>query len=304
MLQVLVQAASLILILGVGYGFKHIGWASSGDFPMLAKAVLYVTLPAMLIIAFDDFEFTPRLLILTALGFIITLSLHVIGYLLARKGTAQERAFALLNTGSFNIGAFTTPYISLFIGSYAVVFSSLFDVGGAIAAAGVAYAWASAVNSEGQGKPLGQVILKALSNPVLITYLTLLVMNVFHLSFPRPIITLVAPIGLANPFLAMFMVGVGLEISLPSTKRKVAFKYLASRYLFLILVGTALWFLVPVDRDIRMIVCVVLASPIAVMIAAFTDELGGDSELSTFMISISVLVGAIAMPALFLLLSH
>lgn len=303
MTQVLTQAFALVFIVFLGYVFQRAGWARAEHFAMLTKVVLYVTLPAMLMTAFNKVDLTPKLLLIPLLSFILGLSLHIGGWLMERKSPPPEKAFGILNASSFNVGAFATPYVSLFIGSHAIVYSSLFDVGVTFATAGVAFAWAMAITSEtGRASPL-TLIGHMFRSPVFVTYLFLLIMRLFDLHLLPFVVNVATPIGAANPFLAMFMIGVGLEVRLRRSKYAKAAKFLAVRYSVLIAVGIAAWFLLPYDHEVRVILCVVLASPIAVMTAAFTLQTKGDVELSTFMISASVLVSIVAMPLLFLALS-
>lgn len=303
MAQVLSQALALVFIVLLGYVFQRARWAKAEHFAMLSKVVLYVTLPAMLMTAFNTVDLTPRLLLIPLMSFTLALALHVGGWLMERTSPPSEKAFGILNASSFNVGAFATPYVSLFIGSHAIVYSSLFDVGVTFATAGVAFAWAMTITSPtGRASPLA-LVGHMFRNPVFVTYLFLLIMRLVDRHLPPFVISLVTPIGAANAFLAMFMIGVGLEIRLRRSKYAKAAKYLAVRYGVLILVGIAAWFFLPFDREIRVILCVVLASPIAVMTAAFTLQTKGDTELSTFMISASVLVSVVAMPLLFLALS-
>lgn len=303
MLQVITQAGALVLIVFLGFLFKRIGWAKPEHFAMLTKVVLYLTLPAMLLTAFNDITLTPQLLLLAGFGFALTMGLHLLGYWMERKGPPRERAFGLLNVSSFNLGIFTTPYLAMFIGAHAIIYSSMFDIGVSIASAGVAYSWALAITSESGRFSLRTFLVSLPKNPVLVTYVVLLAMRAFNISLPEAALTLIAPIGSANAFVAMLMVGIGLEIRLNPAKYARAMKYLAMRYSAVIVAGVGVWFLMPVDQEIRVIVCAVLASPIAVMTAAFTLETNGDTELSAFMISVSILVAIVAMPTLFLLLS-
>lgn len=303
MAQVLTQASALVFIVILGFLFKRAGWARSEHFAMLTKVILYVTLPAMLMVAFNEFEITPHLLLLSLFGFTLGTLMHVSGWWMERRSPPGEKAFGILNSSSFNVGAFSTPYIALFIGTHAVIYSSLFDIGASFAAAGVAYGWARSITTEGSRTTPLRFVGFMLKSPVFVTYPLLLLMRLLDLHLPAFVITIATPIGAANPFLAMFAIGVGLEIRLRRDKYAKAAKFLTVRYVMVIAVGVAAWFLLPFDHEVRVIISVVLASPIAVMTAAFTLETRGDVELSTFMISASVLVSIVVMPLLFLGLS-
>lgn len=303
MTEVLTQSGALIFIIFLGFAFKRGGWAKAEHFAMLSRTVLYVTLPAMLITAFNDFDLTPLLLLLSLFGFVLAMGLHVVGWWMERKSPPPEKAFGIINGSSFNLGAFSTPYVAQFIGSHAIIYASLFDVGVSFATAGIAYGWARSVTAQKGTTSLLTFIKYMFISPVFVTYLFLLTMRLLDLSLPDFVISMATPIGAANPFLAMFMIGIGLEVRLRRDKYKKAFRFLAVRYLVVIAVGVAAWFLLPFDHEVRVILSVVLASPLAVMTAAFTLQTRGDVQLSTFMISLSVIISVIAMPILFLTLS-
>ena len=54
----------------------------------------------------------------------------------------------MFNSGSYNIGAFATPYLAGFMGPHAMIYATLFDFGTAFASAGVGYGWGMTLASE------------------------------------------------------------------------------------------------------------------------------------------------------------
>lgn len=303
MIDVVMRAVSLVLVVALGYMFKRVGWARAADFPMFTRLVIYVTLPCALATSFNEFEIMPQLLMLAVLGFGAAFSLCVIGWLMERRNGPSDRAFGLLNVTSFNVGAFATPYLAMIIGPHAIVYASIFDVGGAMSAAGIGYGWAmSTAHTETRTTPV-TFAAHMLKSPVLMIYLFLVVFRLMGLRFPDPIIVVTSTIGSANTFLAMFMVGIGVEIRLHRSKYAKALKYLTVRYAAVTLIGVALWFSLPFEQEIRVIMCVILAAPLAAMTSAFTYQARSDVELSTFITSASVLVAIVAMPLIYLALS-
>ncbi|MEA5116488.1 MAG: hypothetical protein VB036_02590, partial [Propionicimonas sp.] len=144
-------------------------------------------------------------------------------------------------------------------------------------------------------------ILLALRNPVLVTYAVLLILMLVGARLPDPVIVFTSTIGAANPFLAMLMIGVGLELRLPRRKLRLALRFLAVRYLIAILVAVATWFWLPLAADVRSIVCALWFAPLASMIPGFAERLGLDVEASTFMTSVSMAVGIVVIPLVLLL---
>ncbi|PFG18412.1 hypothetical protein ATK74_3000 [Propionicimonas paludicola] len=303
MLDTLLRALSLVAIIGIGQLAKRAGWVSTSDFSKFSKIVLGVTLPCALFTSFNTFHVEFALLGLAVFGLLVNVALQVIGYLQTRRRSRQDQAFAVFNSGSYNIGAFSTPYLSGLVGPHAMVFSSLFDIGTAVASAGIAYGWGmSLVHPSGRLR-LSALLRKVGTNPVFVTYVTLLVMQLLNLRLPDQLIVFTSTVGAANPFLAMLMIGIGLDLRLSRAKYLDAARLLARRYVFGLVVGVASWYLLPLPTDARVVVVMLLFAPIAAMMPAFCAEAELDVELASFANSVSVLVAIVAMPTLYLLLS-
>lgn len=303
MLDTLLRALSLVAIIGIGQLAKRAGWVSTSDFSKFSKIVLGVTLPCALFTSFNTFHVEFALLGLAIFGLLVNVALQVIGYLQTRRRSRQDQAFAVFNSGSYNIGAFSTPYLSGLVGPHAMIFSSLFDIGAAVSSAGIAYGWGmSLVHPSGRLRT-GALLRKVGTSPVFMTYATLLVMQLLNLRLPDQLIVFTSTVGAANPFLAMLMIGIGLDLRLSRAKYVDAARLLARRYVFGLVVGVASWYLLPLPADARVVVAMLLFAPIAAMMPAFCAEAELDVELASFANSVSVLVAIVAMPTLYLLLS-
>lgn len=302
MLEIIARALSLVAIVGIGLGIKRLGWASKDDFALFARLVLSITLPCALLTSFNDYHLEYALLGLTLLALVLNTAQQLIGYLLAARDGRRAQAFAVLNSGSYNIGAFTTPYLAGFVGPQAMVYSTLFDIGGAVSAAGVSYSWGMALASDRGRHGWREVARILATSPVLVTYVVVLVLRLLDLRLPAPVLTFTSVVGAANPFLAMLMIGIGLELRLHRSKYAAAARMLAVRYAFATVAAVACWHLLPLPADARLVVVMVLFAPIASMMAVFTGRAGLDVELSALMTSVSILVAIVVMPALYLAL--
>ncbi len=303
MLTILAKAISLVVIIGLGFGMKKLGWFKASDFSTFSKVVLRVTLPCALATSFNTFEVVPSLLGLTLFAFLACLVQQVVGYLQARRGTPVQRAFGILHGGSYNIGAFAMPYLSAIIGPAAIVYASLFDVGSSLATAGVGRSAAHAV-ARPQDKTTVMSVVKILfTSPVFDTYLVLVLMRLFHIQLPDVVIGFTSLVGAANPFLAMFMIGVGLEIALPRHHLSTAVKGLVTRYVFSIGLALVAWFLLPFSPEVRVVVVLLFFAPIAAMVPGFTSEIDGHVGTATFMNSVTILIAIVMLPTLYLLLA-
>lgn len=302
MLEIVARALSLVAIVGIGFGIKRLGWAKASDFGLFSKIVLTVTLPCALFTSFNDYHLEYALLGLTLLAFCLNVAQQLIGYLLNARQGRRAQAFAVLNYGSYNIGAFASPYLSGFMGPHAMIYATLFDFGGAFSSAGVAYGWGMSLASDSGKHGWRELVRTLAGSPIFVTYVALLTMRLLDLRLPDPVITFTSIVGAANPFLAMLMIGIGLELRLHKERYLAAARILAVRYVFATAAAIACWSLLPLPKDARLVVVMILFAPIASMMAVFTGRARLDVELSAFMTSVSIVVGIVAMPTIYLVL--
>lgn len=298
MSEVLVRAISLVLIMVSGYMIKRIGWVGKEHFSIFSKIVLRYTLPCAIITSFNSMQVDTTLLIYTTIGIGINVIAAVVGYMTGRANGRREQAFHILNTGSFNIGAFTLPYISSFLGAEGVVRTSLFDVGNSIGAAGINYSLAKSLADETKKITLFGVIKNMLTSVIFCTYLGMFLLRLLDISFPTPIITFTGIVGQANTFLAMLMIGIGFELRIDRRKLRKVITILGSRYLITSCAVLLIYLFLPVEPEGKRIFSIVLFSPIAAMTAGFTQEIEGDVTTSSFMTSLSTIISIIIITSL------
>ncbi len=298
MSEVIIRATSLILIMISGFYIKKIGWVGKEHFSIFSKIVLRYTLPCAIITSFNSMEVDTSLLIFTAIGISVNILAAIVGYFTGRAKGRKEQAFRILNTGSFNIGAFTLPYISTFLGAEGVVRTSLFDVGNSIGAAGINYSIAKSLADDTKKITLFGIVRNMLTSVIFCTYLGMFLLRIAHITLPAPLITFTGIVGQANTFLAMLMIGIGFEIQLDKSKLRKAITILASRYLITIAAVILISLFLPVSAEGKRIFSIVLFSPIAAMTSGFTQEIDGDVTTSVFMTSLSTIVSIIIITVL------
>jgi predicted permease len=298
--DIIVRAFGLVLVVALGYGLKRWGFLSASDFPTFSKLVLTVTLPCALATSFNTVEVVPALLGLSLFAFVVNVSQQMIGAFIGRHRTPVERGFLILHGGSYNIGAFVLPYISAFAGPQVLVQTALYDVGQSLGSAGVGRSWAHSVADHERRTTIGTFLQKMFSSPVFVAYLVFTVQRLLHITLPGPIIAVTSLVGAANPFLAMLMIGIGLEIRLSRMKYAAAAAILSRRYLISVLLTVLVWFLFPWDREVKVTVTMLLFGPFAAMISGFTSEIDGDVELSTFVTSVSIIIAIVMIPLIYL----
>ncbi|MGM0384793.1 MAG: AEC family transporter [Actinomycetota bacterium] len=301
--DILVTTFALVTIIVIGYAIRRLGWVDISAYTIISKIVMRVTLPALIVTSFNDYDIDPSLLILPLLALVVILIQQLTGVVMERRNGGKAQAFGVINIGYYNIGNFAVPYLSGFLGAQAVVYASMFDIGNALAAMGIGFAWAMTLAREETRFSATRFLKDLLKSPVFDTYVVMLALRFLDLSFPDPVIAFTSTAGAANTFLSMLMLGIALEIRLERRSYGVALKYLTVRYALAVPFALGAWYLVPLDEPIRVVLCTLLFAPLGGMAPVLTSYVGGDLRLSNFILSASVVVGVVAMPTVLALLT-
>lgn len=297
------KAAALVLIIALGYAIKRRGWVDDTAVKLFGKILLNITLPAAIITSFNTVEIAPRMLYVTALGFVVVFIGQLVGFLTARARGREAQALAVLHVGPFNIGLFAVPYLATFVGPEGILFAGLFDIGNGLASIVFGYT-AAMMLARGRGSvQTGRALLRAVLMPVFVCYVGMVALRLAGLTIPAPVIGFTSIVGAANTFLAMLMIGIGLQIVLDRSRYAAAGRILITRFVVMVALALVVWFLLPLPVVEKAVIVMVLAAPVASLSAAFTAEAGLDIGVSTFTISTSVLISIAAMPLAGLLLA-
>ncbi|NCB91241.1 MAG: AEC family transporter [Clostridia bacterium] len=302
MLPILIRAGAFVCLILLAYFFKKYHILRKEDFRVVSTLVTKATLPCAIITNFSKFPFDVSLFSLVLIGFLATLSMVGFGYIISRKQTCDERAFQMINHSGYNVGTFALPYLQSFVGASGVIYSCMFDIGNAILCTGGTYALASSVQNAKTKTTFGSLVKTTFSSVPLCTYLLMVILGVLHLNMPSPILTFTEIGASANSFLAMMMLGLGLELSFNKKQFKAIFKILAARYGFAALFSLAIWFLLPFSMEIRKVLVLLLFAPLASFDPIFTERCGLDVGLSSEINSLSILISLACMTVLFIVI--
>ena len=290
MLDILARAGCYVAIIVLGYVLRRKGFFGEETFGVLSKICIRITLPAAIITSFAGKEIDPSLLVLLFLGIGCGVLYIILGFLLNRKNSREQKAFEILNIPGYNIGCFTLPFVQSFLGPMGVIATSLFDSGNAFICLGGAFGVASSVK-DGRGFDFKRVF-KALSRSVpFLTYLLMVVLNLLRIRVPGMVVECASIIGGANSFMAMFMIGVGFKLTLGDRGQlKKIVKILVTRYGVGAVLAVIFYFLLPFELQVRQALVILAFSPIGTAVPPFTAELGGDAGLSSAINSMAIVI--------------
>lgn len=298
MTTVLLKALAYLFIILLGYVLKKTGFFQPADYRVVSNIVMNITLPAAVITSFASLTIDPALLFMVLIGLACNILMLVVGFVLSRRRSDATRALYMINFPGYNIGAFTMPFVQNFVGSIGVAVTSLIDVGNAVMVAGGTFAVVSSILKKGGGMTL-RGLLKILRNSMpFLTYLLMLALALLRLRIPAPITALTGPIGSANAFMAMLMVGLMFEVRADPSFLKKASIILVCRYAGAAVLAWLFYNLTPFPLAIRQVLVLVVFSPPSALAPMFTERSQGDGALASLVNSLSIAISLVIMTVL------
>ena len=289
---ILTRAGCFIAIILMGYLLRRAKFFAAEDFHVLSRITIRITLTGAIVTSFSGREMDYTLLILTAMGLGFGLLMTAYAWLVNKRRGREEQAFAMLNSSGCNIGNFVMPFAQNFLGPAGVMAVSLFDVGNGFICLGGCFSISKMVR-DGSGRFQWKPLLKTLVKSVpLMTYILMVILAIFHLTLPGPVIELAGIIGAANPFMAMLMIGVGFRLGGKDRLGEVI-RILGPRYLIGLALALVSYFLLPFQVEYRQALVILFLSPVASAAPGFTAEMKGDYGLASAINSFSILTSIV-----------
>ena len=288
MFDVILTACSFFVCIILGYMSKKMKLVS-GDGNFIGNIVMTFTLPCALIVGFNGATFSYWMIIALLIGLVTNIIAMFFGkYITGHKQTREAQASYILNCSGFSIGNLAIPFCLTFLPSTAIGYLAMFDIGNSIICLGGSAAYASSVLDASNKTDIKAIIKRLLSAIPVDTYFVLLLLSIFHITLPKTFITLISPVASANMFLMMFMVGLQLEFVIDKAFSKGMFKIFVSR-LFLSLVFTGLFMILPLDSLLKKTLIIAVFAPIAGATIIFATELKAQEKLCAMMSSLTMI---------------
>ncbi len=291
--QIILNVLGLFSMILLGFAMKRIGILSKADGSILSKIILNVTLPAAIILNLAQMEVQISALSLIVIAVAITVGQIGIAFLMTRRDSNALQQFAMYCGSGFNIGNFAIPFAQSFY-PLGIPLISLFDMGNSIMLAGGTTVLIEYLLKKRTTFEPGKIILNLLRSPTFTVYLVMLVIRSMRWQLPSAFISVVQPIGLANTFLSMFMIGLFLDFRLPKHTTKTVVNILALRYgSAFVLFG--LFYLLPLPILLKPVLCLLVFAPIPLfgvinsVLAGMEEEAVGFVSSASFLISMPLM---------------
>ena len=300
--SVFVKILCMLAIMAIGYFIKRIGLVKQSDFHSISNIIIYVTVPASVLINFNGFKLDPSMLMISVLAIVFFFIASGLSLRLTRSQPKDERAFVLLNSTAYNTGAFTLAFIQALLPPACAVTVTVFDIGNCSTTAVFCYMLASMVLAGKTHVTPRYVIHRLTHSFVFMVYMTVTVVGLLEIPIPRFLLAPAELIAPANVFLAMLAVGIGMEINMERSELRTLLKCLGVRYAMAVPLALVSWFLLPFDENVRLAMVLVSFSPSTLFGALYTAALGGNYPLANTVISVSIMISTAIMTLLVMLL--
>ena len=301
MTDILTRAGCFVAIILLGFLLRRKGFFGPETFSVLSKIVMKITLPAALIASASGRFIDVSMLSIALIGFGYGVFFIFLGWLVQKRNAKEQRALYIMNLAGCNIGLFAFPFTQSFLGQIGVLTTSLFDLGNAFICNGGSFGIARAVKEGGKADIL-RVLKAPFSSIPFLTHCLTILLNLTHLTLPRPILSLAEIISGANSFLAMLMIGVGLGASTSASNLPTIAKVLTLRFGVAALIAAGFYLLLPFDLEIRQTLVILAFSPMTSTIPFYTAELKEDVGLASAINSISIVISIVIVVTLLIVM--
>ena len=293
MLVVLSKAIAFVLIILIGYMCKRRGVFAPTDYQLVSKIVLNITLPCAVISSFAHFQLDLSLLAAVALGLSGNCVMLFVALLLTRRETLAAKIFYIFSLAGYNIGCFTLPFAQAFLTPFAVVALCMFDVGNSIMCTGMTYALTASCIGYADGHKdrfsMKSIAEKLLHSAPFVVYISMLILSLAGVQFPKSVYTFTDIVGAANPFLSMLMIGMMFEIKLDKQAMGYVKELFSVRYLISLVCAGAFIYFAPFKQEVNYVIALAFMAPCTIIGPIFVEKLGGNVQLASLFNSMTII---------------
>ncbi len=288
--EVFPKLSAFLCAIVLGYLLKYKGFFGPTDYKILVKIVLNITMPCAVLVSFASYKPDLSLLVIVGLSFGMNWVMLLLALLFSRKYPKNTRAVWLNCVPGYNIGCFAMPFVQSFLPSAGLISTCLYDLGNAMMCNGTTYAISKNILSGSKGLNIKSTVKTLLHSVPFISYFTMLIITLLNIPIPAVVVNFATPAANANAFLAMFMVGMMLDLRIEKSIAKEVVGMLILRFSAAILAASAFYYLLPMSVEIRQALAITAFAPVSMVSTAFTPQAGGDPAVAACVNTFSVLI--------------
>jgi hypothetical protein len=294
----LAKMIPIILIFGLGFGLKKIGFLKKEDADLLLRIVFFLTLPSLILLSVVELQLTPQLAKLPLIAVIVILFDLALAYLTARTLRLDRKAFGVFLVGSMVMNTvFAIPFVIALMAKDGFSRLILFDFGNALLAFTLAYYIACYYGGTGASAGIAR---KVLTSPSLWAFFVGLVFNSLDLTIRAPFLEFFDSLGkMTGP---LTMLSLGIYFTPKATRLLPLVCTIAIRMLFGLLAGYGMASIFHLRGIDLLVVLIGSSTPSGYVTLAYASLEKLDTEFASSVISFSMVIGLFLIPLLVLVL--
>lgn len=289
-----------LIIIAIGYTIKRLNIVTEEEGKGIAKLIINVTLPALVLDIVTNLDFNQELFLLFFICLIFSISVLCFGLVIFRNYPKPIKGIILMTIIGYNIGLFAYPLIEGIWGIEGLQHIALFDFANAFVIFGVCYVIAAIYSPKSQEENNIKIdygyIGKRLGTSVpLICFILAVILNLNGFRFSGFFAELLNVISRANMALTLLILGIYLNFKFEKSEWGIIVKVLLIRYSFGLLVGLILFFILPFSLLYRTILLVALILPIGMAVVPFAIEFEHNEKLVGIIVNLTIVISFILM---------
>lgn len=284
-------------LLIIGYFLKRAKYLKENDNEVLIRIIFNITLPAVILYSFNGFRFSAEHLAIPIISLVYPLFVYVIiRYLLFPKFFNRDNTLAKISLIGYNIGLFAYPIIEILIGTDALRYTVLFEIGNSL----VIFVFLYMISYMTQlGKfsirnvPIKKILTKLFTFPPFVCVILAFALAGLEINLPNGVVSVLKATSSANIILFSLVLGMTLDFDIKKEDLKFVMKILFLRYTYGI-IGIIVFFLfLPISLMLKTILSICLLLPVPMATLPYSIEFGFDTKRASALVNISNIISLV-----------
>lgn len=296
MSDVNVQFLISLIIIILGWMGKQFKWYNEEDGKSISKIILNITFPGLILKTFSTITLNFDLILMPLICLGYSLLMAIFAHILFRKYPAHLKGIFTFSLLGFNIGLFALPMVKAIWGLQGLSYLMMFDIANAVVIFIFSYSIALYFSPDSNGKINFKDLLKKLLTFVpLITYIAGIIINLFNLNLPDIVDNILDKLSTANNILILLLLGILFNLADVKSYAKHIAQILSVRYVFGIICGSLLYWLLPLSNEVRVILFILLILPVGFSVILYSVEFKYDERFAGSIVNVSNAISFILM---------
>ncbi len=284
---------SLSIII-IGYIVKKVGILKEEHGRIIAKLILNVTLPALILEVFSNIEIQPTLLLLPLIALGHSAIVLAFSFLIFKNAPLKKKGLFLMTTIGFNIGLFAYPMIQAIWGANGMEYVIMFDLGNSFVVFIFAYTtgfiYSPDIKPEKDKLEIKNILKRIIKSVPLIVLFIAIIINLLGIILPVFITDLLNILSRANMALTLLILGIFINFNFEKESWKNIIKVLLIRYGFGFISGILICFFLPFENIYNAVIFVALTLPIGMSAIPFSVEFGYDERIASTLVNLTNII--------------